>query len=282
MATSFDWFFSTLSEISCFDNDGDGAGDGGNDAGDGAGDGGNDKTFNQSDVDKIVQERLARDRKAREETQRDEYKTLETSYQELLENQNLTVDERDKLSTKLEDVQKQLRTKDQQSEHDMQQVRSEYETKLAAEKQARESWELRFRDSSISRSIQDAAAKHEAYDADQLEAILRPMAKLDPVTDTAGNETGAFQTLIDFPDQDEKGDRKDFQGTPDAIVKRLKELPKYQNLFKANVASGLNANSATGGQTPGSNGRIDASKLTMEQYVKIRKENPELLGLRKK
>ena len=91
----------------------------------------------------------------------------------------------------------------------------------------------------------------------------------------------ADKRIIDFPDRDEKGVEVITQRTPEETVKRMKELSDYANLFKSNVVSGLGANSATGGMAPGANGRLDVRNLTPEQYKRIRKENPELLGLRR-
>ena len=61
--------------------------------------------------------------------------------------------------------------------------------------------------------------------------------------------------------------------------KRPRSMNGYANLFKSNVVAGVGANSATVGLAPGSNGRIDVRKMTPEQYAKLRKESPELLGL---
>ncbi len=105
------------------------------------------------------------------------------------------------------------------------------------------------------------------------------MTRLPPNTDDTGQEIDGFKTVVDFPTRDEKGKDITLQGTPDEIVKRMKELGDHANLFKGNVIGGLGANSATGGNTPGSDGRVDVTTLTMEQYAKLRKENPALLGL---
>jgi hypothetical protein len=60
----------------------------------------------------------------------------------------------------------------------------------------------------------------------------------------------------------------------------MTELKRSKNLFNKNVVSGVGGNSAIGGLTPGSNGKIDPRTVTPEQYMKIRKEKPELLGLK--
>lgn len=236
---------------------------------------GDTKTFTQPDVNRIVEERLARERKQNAE----KYRELETSYSTLLESQGLSEEERGKMEENLADVQKKLRTKEEDAKFQLKQVKESHETELTEAKKAAEVWEDRFHTSSIDRALQDAAVANEAYSNDQIVRLLRPMTKLKPKLDEAGKETDEFETVIDFPDVDEKGMAVITQRTPVDTVKRMKEMSDYANLFKSNVVSGVGANSATGGHTPGSNGQIDASTLSMAQYAKIRKEHPELLGL---
>ena len=279
--------------VSCFDGDGD-AGDAG-DAGDGdagdagdAGDGdagggdagGGEKTFSQVAVNKIVEERLARDRKNREVEHKQQYAQLETRVTSLLENEGIVGEERDKLNVQLEDVRRQLRTKDQQAAHEKGLLQKDFDTQLEEKTKAAVVWEDRFRESSIVRSLQDAAASNDAYNSSQVVALLRPMTKLVEVMDEVTNKpTGDYKTMVDFPDMDEKGDDVITQGTPDTIVKRLKVLGDYANLFKSNVVAGIGANSATGGLAPGAGGRVDVTKLTTAQYAKLRKEDPAAVGL---
>ena len=104
-------------------------------------------------------------------------------------------------------------------------------------------------------------------------AVLRPMTRLSEITDASGKGTGKFEVKVDFPDTDPNtGEPIKALHTPQSAVKRMKELPKYVNLFKSGVVSGVGANAATGGLTPGSNGKIDVRNLTsMEQYMEIRR-----------
>lgn len=285
----FDEKYLSVPQISCFDGEGDGAGDGaGTGTGDGAGTGtgagdgagaGDGKTFDTTAVNKIVEERLARDRKSREAARKEEYQTLETSYNELLEHKTLSDDERSKAEERLANVQNQLRTKEERAKHEKDQLQNDYESQLKTEREARQVWENRFHDSSIDRALQDAAVSNDAYNIDHIVQLLRPMTKLTPLVDDGGNETGLFDPVVNFPDHDEKGDKVTFSGTPDEIVKRMREIGQHANLFKANVVSGLGANNATGGAASGDGGSVDVSKLSPAQYRKLRKEHPELVGM---
>jgi hypothetical protein len=293
------YLYLSISEVSCFDNEGDGgnagagagdggnagAGEGGNDSGEGskAGEGnkaGEQKMHTTEAVNKIVEERLARDRKAREAAHKESYTKLEATYNDLLENKSLSDEVRAKAESELEDVRNQLRTKEERAKHEKDQLQTSFEKQLNQERADREMWENRFHDSSISRALQDAAVSNDAYNSDQVMRLLKPMTSLKPVVDeTTQKETGQFRAVVDFPDHDETGAEVTFSGTPDEIVKRMRDLKDYANLFKSNVVAGLGANNATGGVNTGPNGQVDVTKLSPAQYRKIRAEQPELLGL---
>ena len=196
-----------------------------------------------------------------------------------MEHKNLSDDERSKAEERLSSVQNQLRTKEERAKHEKDQLQSDYETQLKTEREARKIWEDRFHDSSIDRALQDAAVGNEAYNTDHIVQLLRPMTKLAPLLGEDGTETGHFDPVVDFPDHDEKGVKVTFSGTPDEIVKRMREIGQHANLFKSNVVSGLGANNATGGAASGPGGSVDVSKLTPAQYRKLRKEHPELVGM---
>ena len=279
-----------LGQVSCFDGDGSGGDEAAAaaaaakaaeakvaaDAAAKAAAAGNTKTFKQDDVNRIVEERLARERKQNSE----KYRELETSYSTLLESQGLSEEERGKMEENLADVQKKLRTKEEDAKFQLKKVKDAHVTELSEAKESAKVWEERFYTSSIDRALQDAASSNEAYNNSQIVSLLRPMTKLKPKLDDAGKETNDFETVIDFPDIDDKGIKVITQRTPEDTVKRMKEIDDYANLFKSNVVSGVGGNSVTGGHTPGSDGQIDVTKLTIEQYAQIRRDKPELLGLK--
>ena len=293
----FNDLYLSSPQVSCFDGDG---GDGGDAAaaaaakaktdadaaaaaaaGGGGGGGDDGKSFNKDDVNRIVQERLSRDRESREAAHQEKYKDLETRYTELLSEENLGEETRTKLTGQLEDVRKQLRTKDQEAAHQRKLLQDGHDVELTKAVKSAESWESRFRESSITRELQDAAVTHDAYEAGQIVALLRPMTKLVEVVDETTNEpTGEYKTVVDFPDVDAKDQAVMTQRTPTEAVKRMKEVVTSANLFRSNVVAGVGAGNATGGVTPGANGKVDVRKLSTEQYMKLRKENPELLGLK--
>lgn len=230
--------------------------------------------FTQADVNRF----LADDR--RKHIQK--YEELESAYKEALENQTLTAEQRAKLQEQLEDVQKRFRSKEQQLEMDKKSLEDRYQQDTQKLKEAAVIWEAKYKSSVADRSLLDAAITNEAFSPTQIVGLLRPMTRMVEAMDDNGNPTGDLTPMVDFPDIDTNtGESIMTRRTPEEAVKRMKELvDQYGNLFKSNVVSGIGSGSGTGDLVSGANGRIDVKKLTTEQYMKLRKENPAALGLK--
>ncbi len=67
--------------------------------------------------------------------------------------------------------------------------------------------------------------------------------------------------------------------SPSECVKKMKEEPSFWNLFKPNVVAGIGGSSGADVSSAGRGGKVDLSKLTSEEYRRLRKENPAALGL---
>ena len=224
----------------------------------------------QSKVNQILAEE-----KRKNETK---YKTLENQYNNLLKNQNLTAQEREALEADLENLHAQFRTKDQQAAAERKKLEEKYKTELQNASGERDTWRQRYEHSTINRELLDAAVQNDAFNSQQIVNLLSSKTKIQEVKDDKGNVTG-YEPFVDFDDIDPETEKPvQTRLTPAEAVKRMKELPEmYGNLFKSGVVSGLGQNGATGGHTPGKDGRIDVSKLSQAQFAKLRKENPALL-----
>lgn len=247
----------------CYDGDDSGSGGGGQGGQDGhqdppgnpdgGGEGGG-RTFTQEEVNAF----LAEDKRKHQE----KYQQLETSYQELLQNQTLSKEERDKLQARLEDVQKSLRTKEQQAEYERKKAEEKYKTELETEKERANHWENLFKQETVARSLQDAAGAADAFNPNQIVGLLKPFTELK-------DQDGQLIPMVDFPDVDEKtGEEIRTLRTPLEAVKRMRELPKmYGNLFKSNVVSGVGSGNA---EVSTDADAIDYSSMDAETYRKHR------------
>lgn len=203
---------------------------------------------------------------------RQQNEKLEKQLQDTLATAKLTSDERVKLEESLEDLRKQSRTKEEQAKLEKKQLEEQYSRELNEWKSKATLAENKYLETTISRSLKDAATGGDAFNADIVVTVLRPMVKMVGET-----------PMIDFQDvSSETGEPIVKQMTPDEAIKRMKQLPeKFGGLFKSNVSGGIGGSSATGGLKPGEDGRIDPRRITnMDQYLKLRKENPAALGLK--
>jgi len=242
-----------------------------------AGAGTGDKTFTQEDLNRI----LAEDKRKHQA----QLQKMESQLTELAKSKTLTDQERATLKENLDAIAGQLRTKEQQAQLEKRQMEEAHATKMAEADQKAQVWESLYRDSTIARSLQDAAVKHEAFNTSQIVTQLKPWTRLIEIMDEkTGKGTGKYQVVVEMPDVDPTtGQPVPFTGTPEDAVKRMKEMPEqWGNLFKSGVVSGIGSSSATGGLIPGQGGKIDVRKLTPQQYREIRSKNPELLGLRRR
>jgi len=232
------------------------------------------RRFTQDDLNRL----LAEDRRKHQS----QIGRVQATLEETLASKNLTIQEREQLAQQVEELQTQGRTKEQQLAHEKKQLEDQYQRKVKeAENKAKE-FETRYRESTIERDLQDAAVSGDAFNAETVKAVLRPLTRLEEITDDKGKGTGKFRTIVDFPDTDPNtGEPTVTLHTPESAVKRMKDLPQvYGNLFKSGVVSGIGSSAATGGLASGAGGKVDPRKLSQEQYLKIRQENPALLGLR--
>jgi hypothetical protein len=276
--------------VSCFEGEG-GAGDGaatgaGAGAGAAAGAGatagaatgaaaaGGETRFTQEDLNRF----LAEDRRKHQI----QLQKMESQLNELAKSKSLTEQERQTLKENLDAIAGQLRTKEQQLTLEKRQLEEQYQAKVEESAKKAQVWEALFRDSTIERSLQDAAVKHEAFNPAQVVTQLRPWTRVIEVMDEkSGKPTGKYKPVVDMPDVDATTNEQVIMNrSPEEAVKRMKEMPEqWGNLFRSNVVSGIGSSSATGSLMPGQGGKIDVRKLTPTQYREIREKNPELLGL---
>lgn len=222
------------------------------------------------DQQKKFNEVLAVERRKQEAKLKAEIQKRETTLQVALQSKGLTEKERNSLEEQLAVVSGQLRTEKNQSTEKIKELELQWSGKLTAAEKRAEAAEQKFKDSTITRSLQDAAIVNDAFRPEQIVTLLKGLTKL--VDD---------KVVVELPDEDATtGEPIMTTRSAEDAVKRMKEKPEvYGNLFKSNVVSGIGSNSATGGATPGSNGKVDVRKLTPAQYRDIRAKNPELLGL---
>ncbi len=219
------------------------------------------KMFDQSAVNRYLADDRRKTEAKYEKRLKTELQRQETEYSKLLANKNLTEQDRDSLRVSLAEVEDQLHTKEELLLKEKKELETKLTGKITETVEQSKTWETLYKDSSIKRELQEAAVKHEAFNTHQMVSALKPYTKL------VGTD-GDFEVMVDLDDVIE-GKSVVTTLSPDDALKRMKELDMYQNLFKANVVSGVGGNSNTDGA---SGVQLDPRSMSQEQYQEYRKK----------
>jgi DNA repair exonuclease SbcCD ATPase subunit len=233
------------------------------------------KTFTQTEVNRITGQRNA--------ALKERYGALEATYTELLEQTNLTEAAREKMEAELEQIQAQMRTKEQQQEFERKQAQSKFENELKKANEKGEKYETLFKESVTKRAITDAALANDGCNADDFIAHLSPKTVMVFEQDAEGKPTDNMVPMVNWDLRDEEtGVVTKVQKTPEEIVKIMQDdKAKYGHLFKSNVVAGVGAGTANA--SPNLSGKIDPKTLTTADFMKLSEteEGRRQLGLSK-
>lgn len=227
------------------------------------------RTFKQADVDNIV---VKRNKKVLEQLG-----AAEKRYEQLLQSTSLTKQEKQELQNELEQVQGQLRTKEQQAAHNAKQLQERYTKEVEETKQERDFYRQQFEVSTRDRAISDAAKAHGGFNGEQFIAILGSQTKIIHEIDEQGNKTGRLVPRVEVSVKGEDGSPVVVYKTVDEAVLGMKENPAlFGNLFANNVARGIGE-----GTVQGANGsRVDPRKMTDAEYFANRETVQKQLGIK--
>lgn len=241
------------------------------------GQGGSDRTFTQEDLNRF----LAEDRRKTEAKFKDKFDKLEKSYQDALKNKQLSETDRQELENQLEDLRARHRTKEQQLAYEKKQAEEAAAQRIKELEERAGTWESRYTETTIQRELQAAAIEHDAYNPELVIVHLKGATALEEQTDSEGKPTGKLAPMVTMTVKNEDtGALESLKMTPSEAVEYMKKNPeRYGGFFKNNIREGIGSTSATGGAMSG-DGTVDVTKLSDEQYFKLRKENPAALGLK--
>lgn len=257
----------------------EGADEGSEGAGEGSGEGSSSapKLLTQAQFDEVLKERLKQERSKLQDQNKKHVSRIESEYTQLMERHGTTEEEKESLANAVEDLRKQYRTAEEQAKIDKKRSEGEFQTQLKAANEKSEFWETKYTDSTIEVAISSASSKAEVWDVAQVIKLLRDQTKLVEEVDDDGNKTGKTVAMIELEDVDsESGKPFVALRSPDEAMERLRTL--QPNLFKGNLIPGVGGTASDYSNT-GANGKAIVKDMSPEDYRKLRKENPEALGL---
>ena len=221
------------------------------------GDTGGNKTFTQDDVNRIVSKEKA-------EAKRQMQKRI-AELEKFKSTAKLSQEELKTLETQIGDMQKQIETKEEQVKREREISAKKHQRELQGLTEERDSWKNRYTQSIIQRSLTDAAVSANAFNPEQVVAILRPNTEVVEEVDQDGKTTGRYKAQTSYNTVDEKGQPITVVEDPAKIVKRMMDTEECMNLFKSDKAGGLGMRTTTTRKSKG------VPKDTAE-YIKMRAE----------
>ena len=193
-----------------------------------------DKTFTQDDVNKF----LAADRKKHEEKTSKVIEELNM----IRKSKGITDKERQNLDAKITQLEDSILSKEQITAKDKEKNTKRHKEETVQLQQERDHWKELHTQSTINRSITDAAVENEAIVPDQFVSILRPNTQLVEDLNEKGEPTGSLIPQVTFPDVDKDGNTIDVKLSISQAIKRMREINKWQNLFKGEGTGGIGGN----------------------------------------
>jgi len=219
-------------------------------------------TYTQAQLNTMI----ANERRSLQEKLNATTKQLE----ELRDSQSTTEEQRIQLQSQIEELQSQFQTKEQQQTAAMQKLQKKYETDIASHTESTNRWRSRFENQLMTADFSRYAAAADAFDVDQIAAILRPLTKVVERQD-GGKPTGEFTSEVSFTAKGQDGKPVQLKLSIEDAIKAMKEWPeKYGNLFKTKAKGGLGEDNAPTGQ---SKGNLELKpEMSMEDYLEFRKQ----------
>jgi len=228
--------------------------------------------FTQDQVNEIV---VKRNKKVRTQLE-----STEKQYEQLLTSTSLSAKEKVELQGQLDELQGQLRTKEQQAAYEAKKAADLHASALDNTSQERDHYKSLFETQTRDNAIMAAAGKHDAYNPQQFIDIVGPRTKIVEEMNEHGEKTGRLVPRVEVTVKGEDGTPAVVLKTPDEAIADLKnDVTQFGNLFRGNVAKGIGegSNSNISGTQ-----RVDVSKMTDAEYFANREAIQKQYGIRNK
>jgi hypothetical protein len=160
----------------------------------------------------------------------------------------LTATERSELDNRLDSITNEMRTKDEQAKRAAKKQKEAHQKAIESLTAEKTTWQQRYTESTIERSLTDAAAANNAFSPKQIVAILGRTTQLVEVLDDEGQPTGQLAPKVKYRAKDKEGKPVTLDLSPEDAVKRMKDEDEYLNLFRGEGSGGAGLRSQPGGK----------------------------------
>ena len=208
------------------------------------------KTFTQDELNKIVGEERRKQKTANDK--------LATELEALKNKASLSAQEREELELRVESLRSEHMTKEELAKQEKDKLDKKYKGELDTKTKEAETWRAKYTQSTINRSITDAAIATEAFSPKQIVAQLAANARLVEELDENNKPTGDFVAKVRITDKGKDGKDVTLDLPVLEAVKRMSEQDDFANLFKGKGTGG------TGSQNRGGGKALDATDLAKD------------------
>lgn len=220
--------------------------------------------FNQDDVNRFLAEERRKAQKQNERT----IKQLD----ELKKSSQLSVEEKEKLETRIEDLKNDYLTKEELVKKEAKKESEKTKRELEQHQKEAEKWRTLFATKTIERDILDAAGS-DVYNSRQILQILKPDARLVEQLGEDGQPTGGHVTRVKYAGKDKDGNPVAMDLTVTEAIKQMKEdTEEFGNLFRSGANGGL------GGTNTNVNRNSGGPPSDPAAFRRWIKDNPNFLG----
>jgi len=198
------------------------------------------KMFTQDDVNRF----LADDRR---KSQKSNEKTI-TELKKLQEASNISDKQKDELAARITQLQNEHLSKEEQQKRANLEAKEAFQKSLETVTQERDLWKGRHTSSTIVGALQNAAVRANAFNPDQVVALLQPGTRLVETLNSEGEPSGVLEPRVSVRIKDKDDKLQDVDVPVEEAVKQLVEQPdRYGNLFKDSATGGVGGTTRPGG-----------------------------------
>lgn len=210
------------------------------------------KKFTQEEVNSFV----AKERK----TIQDKTNARIAELEAIRDSSNLKGEELERLNTQITDMQNEFKSKEQLATEERDRIKKEADKEKTKLLQEKDTWQQRYTQMVLDNSIIQASVETEAFNPEQIVAILKPNSRLVEI-----NKTGQYETRVKFKGLDSEGKEVELDLSPKEIVKKMSEMDKYSNLFKTTAKGGLGVTDKARGAGMGDLKNLDNYKKNRDK-----------------
>lgn len=189
--------------------------------------------------------------------------------EDLKKQSNLTSKQRDELQTRIDELNNSMLSKEELAKQEKAKLEKTYKEQLDMTSKERDEWKTRYTDSTIRRSIFDAAKANKAFSEEQIVDLLVNKTRLVEELDADGKPTGVLIPTVKLSINDKDGKPVNVDLNVSEAVAKMKDMPdRYGNLFESTAAGGIGGDRTS----RKSSGPINVAGLSPEEYRKRRDE----------